>query len=221
MLNLYDVEGYEKAVPLLLEALEDEPDRVRARADLAMAFSAWGWRRQIVGQPSEDCYQSAYDHAQKALSEAPWSDDAHRAMAAALRAGYWKDPVRRFDEARLAHQLAPDKAENCYELWRADGSVPGAGLAERAIDLDPSLCAVHIDLGAAYAEAGRHEEAVRHLTRALDINPRNALAYYDLAMVCLLLDHPEKARALLERALAAQPGDPLLLLGLKFARASA
>ncbi len=78
-------------------------------------------------------------------------------------------------------------------------------------------CAPHIDLGAALAESGRLEESVSEFVRALELNPRNSLALYDLAMVCLRLDRPDRANALLERGLAAHPGDPLLLLGRKFA----
>lgn len=210
----FDLEGYEAAVSLLLRALESDASFAPAHAALAEAYSHWGFRREINGQPSSGCYDLAHESACSALRLAPDSAASHRAMAMALRRGMRGDPERRKEEILLAIGLDPDDADTWYEFWRAFGYGTADKAIERALELDPMHCGAHIDLGAVLCQEGRLPEALAHLTLALRSNPRNSLAAYDLAMVLDRMGDPERALAALEMARRTHPGDPLVVRAL-------
>ncbi len=212
-LRLYDVEGYEKAVPLFRKALEEEPGRAEAHAGLAFAYALWGFRREIDGREPEGYYRMALQNAEAALKAAPESGEAHRAMAVALRRGAHADPVRRKEEVLLALDLEPGHPDNWYELWRASGSAAADPAIKRALELDPSHCAARIDLGVILCEEGRHREALTQFQLALRGNPRNSLALYNAAMVLNILGLPDNALSVLRKGLALQPGSRLLETG--------
>lgn len=215
-MRLFDIEGYEQAVPLLREAVETAPSYAPAYAALAETYSYWGFRREIAGLESQSLYDLAFENAETALNLAPDRPESHRAMAVALRRGSRADPERRRGEAETALDLAPNDAETLWEHWRAFGYEPGDPALRRALELEPGLCGAHIDLGAAYCEQGDVEAAVRELTKALQINPRNSLAYYDLAMALDRKGHRAVAADILRRVLKMHPNDPLLEWGLEF-----
>jgi Flp pilus assembly protein TadD len=94
---------------------------------------------------------------------------------------------------------------------------------EEAVHIDPEYRDAHTNLGAAYARAGRLEEAMQHFRRALEIGPPDAIIYSNLAWGSAALlqvseaeDFARKAIALdasnakahlvLGSALAMQPG---------------
>lgn len=215
-MRLFDIEGYEEAVPLLREALELAPDFAPAYAALAETYSYWGFRLEITGFESEHLYAMAVENANLALSLAPDRAECHRAMAVALRRGASSDPQRRKAEVTTALDLAPDDPETLWEHWRAFGYDPEDPGLRRALELEPGLCGAHIDLGAVYCERGDIEAAVRELTKALKINPRNSLAYYDLAMALDRRGHRAVAKDVLRRIVKMHPDDPLLETGLEF-----
>lgn len=215
-MRLFDVEGYEQAVALLREAIELAPDHAPAYAALAETYSYWGFRREIAGFDSQHLYDMALENAGVALSLAPDRAESHRAMAVALRRGAASDPQRRRAEVTTALDLAPDDAETLLEHWRAFGYEPDDPGLKRALELEPGLCGAHIDLGAVYCEQGDIEAAVRELTKALQINPRNSLAYYDLAMALDRRGHRAVARDILNRIAKMHPGDALIETGIEF-----
>lgn len=208
-----DIEDYQAAVPLYLQAGELLGDDARVAAGLASAYSYWGGRRALNGQESDSFHELAYEEARRALELAAGLPEAHRAMAVALGRGPRFDPAARRREAELAFDGDPYDGENCYEKWRAAGRAPDDPLVYKALVLDPASPGAACDLGAALAAAGRFDEAVYSLDKALAANPVHALARYNLAMVLLRRQEPEKARAVMERAVAAHPRDPLVLLG--------
>jgi Flp pilus assembly protein TadD len=63
----------------------------------------------------------------------------------------------------------------------------------------------HANLGSALLARGELAEAERHLARAVELNPDNALALGNLAELRVRQDDPASAEDLLRRALAAQP----------------
>ncbi|TBR24757.1 tetratricopeptide repeat protein [bacterium] len=218
-MRLFDIEGYEQAVPLLREAIEQAPDHAPAYAALAETYSYWGFRREIAGFDSQHLYDMALENANVALTLAPDLAECHRAMAVALRRGTASDPQRRKAEVTTALDLAPDDPETLWEHWRAFGYEPDDPGLRRALELEPGLCGAHIDLGAVYCERGEIEAAVRELTKALQINPRNSLAYYDLAMSLDRKGHSAVALDILKRIAKMHPGDPLIETGVEFLEA--
>ncbi len=207
---LCDVEGYEDAVSLCREAIEAAPAYAPAYAGLSETYSYWGFRREIGGQKSQGVYDMAYEYADMALRLAPERGDSHRAMALALRRGARADAARRKEEAQTAVDLDPGDAENWYELWRVDGYGLKDPALAKCLGLGTPLCGVHIDLAAVHAEAERYDEAVAELSKALAVNPRNALAYYDLAMILDRRGDRTHALELLRKAARLHPDDPLL-----------
>lgn len=212
---LYDVEGYENAVPLYREAIEAAPDCLEAYAGLAETYSFWGFRREISGLEGESLYGLALEYAGMALKLSPESAEAHRAMATALRRGPGADPARRLEEAKEAVKLDPLDSRNWGELWRANGYDPKDPALARALEIEPRQCGLHIDLGAVFCERGEYPKAVEELGKAVTINRRNALAWYDLAMCLDRMGDSAKARELLLKVRNMHPRDPLVESGLE------
>jgi tetratricopeptide (TPR) repeat protein len=84
-----------------------------------------------------------------------------------------------------------------------------AGELERAISIlepitesDSGFAAPHINLGMAYRESGRLEEAEAALLRALEVNPRHPVALNEIGIVYRRLGRFGEARESYERALA-------------------
>ncbi len=214
-LRLFDVEGYQEAVPLFREALEADPSCAAAHAGLAETYAYWGFRREITGFASQLLYNMAAECAAAALKLGPDLGEAHRAMAVALRRGTQRDPERRQREAEAAVMLDATQPESWQELWHAGGYELEAPALRRALALEPRLCSLHIDLGAVYCERQRYPDSLRELTAALQLNPRNSLAHYDAAMVLDRMGERLKAQELLRKALRLHPDEPLIEDGLE------
>ncbi|MFC1679778.1 tetratricopeptide repeat protein [Elusimicrobiota bacterium] len=209
-MRLFDTEGYELAVASFLQILDEAPGYGPAHAGLAEAYSYWGFRREINGEESQSYYALSLEHAEKAVDLAPDLGESHRALAVALRRGEHANAERRKEEVLIALDLDPNSAENWYEYWRAFGYQPHDTSIQRALELDPRLCAAEIDLGVVLCERDRLHEAARHLGKALEINPRNSLASYNLVMVLDRQGKGSAAREVLDRAREAHPNDPLI-----------
>lgn len=212
-LALYDVAGYEEAVPLFREAIETDPSCAEAHGALAETYSFWGFRREISGLEGESLYEMAHEYADMALKLAPNSAAAHRAMSVALRRGRKADPARRLEEAKKAVETDPLDPANWAELWRARGYDPGDRALARALELEPLQCGLLIDLGAVHCERGNYGPAVEALSRAVQANRGNVVAWYDLAMCLDRMGDAERARELMRRLKALHPRDSLVASG--------
>ncbi len=185
----FEVEGYEEAVPLLREGLEQDPTCASAYAELALTYAAWGLRRElacpgirheIAALEFQSLYDLAHDYADAAMRLAPDTAAAHLAVAAALRRGAKADPVRREAEATLAAELDPDDAECLAERWRVRGYDPDDADLRRVLRLAPHLLAVRVDAAAALSERGRYADALAELVEALRLAPGNIQVHYEL-----------------------------------------
>jgi adenylate cyclase len=81
------------------------------------------------------------------------------------------------------------------------------GALECALELNPSFTAAHSMLGTFLAMAGRHEDAIAHLEKAVRLNPRdpfNWLSFYGMGMAHFAAGHYEESvLAIAYRCLAA------------------
>lgn len=213
--RLYDIEGYEEAVVHLRHATDLEPSFGPGWAALAEVYSHWGFRSEIAGDDGRSFYALSHQYAKSALGFAPERSDSHRAMAVALRWGAHADPVARRAEILTALDLDPMDASNWHEYWRAAGYPLPESAIDRCLELDPRHCGARIDLGAALFARRRYQEAAREFALALQVNPRNSLAGYNLAMALDRLGHRNKAVDILFRAMKLRPNDALLQDGLK------
>ncbi|MDE2039482.1 MAG: tetratricopeptide repeat protein [Elusimicrobia bacterium] len=221
--RLFDVPGYEEAIPLLREAIELAPTQAPAYAELSLAYSSWGLRREsaCLGFRHEtqlpeyqSLYDLAFDYADMALRLAPDLAASHLAMAAALRSGAKADPARRAREAALALALEPEDPEVVCECWRVKGYDPEDQAVLQTMEKAPWLIQMRLDLAAALCERGRYADALAQLKQALQASPENTHIYYEIAMLLQRKGMRRDAIELLGKAKAMRPNDPLVRQGL-------
>ena len=74
----------------------------------------------------------------------------------------------------------------------------------RALEVRPDFAEAHLFLGLARYQADPHDdvahEAIKHMTRAADLDPKNDMAYYYLGQVYRRLGMADKAREMFQRA---------------------
>lgn len=91
---------------------------------------------------------------------------------------------------------------------RTDTLNPHEGMQART-QMAPEVVA-QLDSGTAAFRADDHEGALRHYTRAAELDPENGPAWFGVYMAERALGRPEAAEAALERARGVVPGATLL-----------
>lgn len=86
---------------------------------------------------------------------------------------------------------------------------------EKALLLDPNEPNVLNSLGVCHGQQGRPQQAMEYFQKAMDAQPDNFMAHFNMGCALMALDHLEQARRGLERALELSPGhaDSLFQLG--------
>jgi tetratricopeptide (TPR) repeat protein len=146
----------------------------------------------------------------------PGDDSAHRDHA--LVAGYNE---KRRDEAlgELTAYLTrhTNDAVGYYSLaqltWR-DEPEKAIGLLARAVQLDPSFAAAHLDRAWLLQRQGAFEESVNDLQAAVKINPQDFRALDLLGLAYMSLDRATDAEPVLRLAQQIAPDDPDVLMHL-------
>jgi serine/threonine-protein kinase len=123
----------------------------------------------------------AIDSFQKVLAQ----DETHAAAHAALAKAYWL-------------KLQSDSRDRMW-LDRA------VSMAERAVALDSYLAAAQVSLGLALGSAGRSEEALRHVERALVLDPGNGDAHYAAGRIYETQEKRSEAEASYKKAIETRP----------------
>jgi len=116
-------------------------------------------------------------------------------------------------EFKRAIELNPNSGE-VYDFYglmlsslgRYDEAIE---LQRRAHALDP--LAHRMDLVTTFLRAGRYDEALRAVTRVLEVEPGLALAHATLGWIHLMTGKPEQGISALERAVALSPESTLFL----------
>lgn len=92
------------------------------------------------------------------------------------------------------------------------GDVEGAlATYRKAVELNPRLDFLHLNLAKAYRRLGRTEEARKELELTLELNPRFSEAWLTLAQMAQAAGDSRRERELLERAVAEETGSALIL----------
>jgi DNA-binding winged helix-turn-helix (wHTH) protein/tetratricopeptide (TPR) repeat protein len=110
--------------------------------------------------------------------------------------------------ARAFGGLALTHAADATFGWSADraGTIAEAvGYARRAEALDTSLPEVHWTLAWVEAQRRDHAQALRHVRRAIELNPSYADAYALAASIATYIGRPSEALALMRVALRLRP----------------
>lgn len=168
----------------------------------------------------------------KHAPEIPQVDASAMEPRVGERLGEYRDAVNSApDDARAwaglaqvfhAHELFPQAIaaySNAMELQPSDPRWPylaalaqtkldpqtSLALFRRAIELQPTNAAVHINFGNVLIRLGQRDEAEQAYRKALEIDPESSHAHYGLAQVALVTGELDSAVSLLKRAVKIAP----------------
>ncbi len=181
------------AIPLLRRAVKLAPDWPEVQANLGAALF-------MRGKLDEAAY-----HIRKASALDPEDAEAQNNLGVALQAG---GRAREAEAAFLrALELRPDYpvARNNLGVALQAAGRAGEAAGKAQARSDPLSAAVRIDLATAECSQGRELRAVRHLRRALSIDPGHAGAADLLARIYKSRGRHEVAEELWRRAVALSP----------------
>jgi Flp pilus assembly protein TadD len=106
-------------------------------------------------------------------------------------------------------QIAPQTRtdyDNAVHMLEQKQYDQGIALLIKVAQSAPEVSAPQVDLGIAYSRSGDLDKAEASLKRALEINPRQPVAYNELGMVYRRKGQFAAARSSYEQALAVYPG---------------
>jgi len=135
-------------------------------------------------------YLQRYDNAEnidraiRLLNQAVERDPRYALAHAALGQAYW----RKYDLTKDASLI---------ELARAS--------CDAAMRINDRLASLYITLAIISNGTGRHDDAIRHLQRALDLDPVSADAYRELAAAYVASGKAQEAEATYKKAIEARP----------------
>ena len=109
------------------------------------------------------------------------------------------------EDVRVAPAVRADY-DNAIRLLEQRQYDQGIPLLLKVTQSVPEVSAPHVDLGIAYSRSGDLEKAQESLQRAVEINPRQPVAYNELGMVYRRKGDFAAARTSYEKALAVYPG---------------
>jgi tetratricopeptide (TPR) repeat protein len=167
------------------------------------------WLHQAAGEANES--QGLWDQAiaeyRQVLAKAPKRPGVHFRIGRALlsRATQGNGDIAAEVEAAAAFEaeltVDPTNANAAYELGemhRKAGRLDDAiRYFERAVAAYPDFGEALVGLGRALVAAGRPAAAVPHLRKAVGVNPRSEVAFYQLAQAHRALDQRAEQQAAL------------------------
>ena len=193
-----------QALECFQQAVALDPNYAQAWAGLADGYTTSGYSGFM---PGAEVMPNAIAAARRALELDPDLAEAHNALACATLV--WE---RNFDLAEREFQTAIalnpryTQAQAWYGLfylhWTAGRSGQGYDVLVASQKNDPLSSYAHVCLSFAESDTGRHDEAVAHAQRAVELDPDSYVANWILTKA---LDHAgqyEAAVAAAERALA-------------------
>jgi TolB-like protein/DNA-binding winged helix-turn-helix (wHTH) protein/Tfp pilus assembly protein PilF len=112
--------------------------------------------------------------------------------------------------AGLAESYIVAWAFNAFPLDGDQGLRKGKAEAQKALELDPKLASAHLALGEVYVQEWDHENAERELSRALELNPNDPLAWQLHGVHRLWRGQIQEGIAEQERARSLDPFSPII-----------
>ena len=219
-LTRWTQEGVDQALKHLEEAVARDPG-------FALAYATIGWvyldlALAVAGSlPSGTAFERSRAAVARALELDPALAQAH-AVLGHLKYAWEYDWAGAEAELKRAIELDPNSGE-AYDFYglllasleRYDEAIE---VQRRAHELDP--LAHRMDIVTTFLRAGRYDEALRAVTRVLEIEPNLALAHLTLGWVHLLSGRPDEGIAAVEKAVSLSPDNTLYLaqLGQAYAR---
>jgi serine/threonine-protein kinase len=183
-LNLFTVEGLQKATDYFAEAVSIDPGYASAYAGLARSYlvrgQPWGDLRPV------EAFPLAREAAEEALSRDSTLGEAHSTLGHIRFLFDW-DWSGAEAELKRGIELSPNSSW-AYEwyanflraMWRSDEALE---YAERAVELDPLSPLYVAELAIIYGEVGQPERAREKIVEALELDPNNPVALFVSALL--------------------------------------
>ncbi len=218
-MNRLSGQEYRKAADFFLEATQIQPDYAEAWAGLAAAYYVMS---SIFVDPAEGM-PKARAAAARALEIRPDVAEAHAYLAAVL-AHYDRKWGQAAGEAERAIQLEPSSSDAHFiyaNILQSTGQLEKAQVEyDRACELDPlSNYGANYSIWCQYLR-GRYDQAIARLSDHVQMDPRDAQAWYNLGQCYLEKGETARAIGVLQRADSLADGAwPLGKLGQAYAAA--
>lgn len=190
-------EDFAAAAPFLEQALEEDPDHIEARFNLAFAYSR-------LDRPAD-----AIEQYKKLLVLKPEVPQA--LLNVAILELQTDQPAAAAEHLDVLLRLRPDDPDaafyRAHALASAGDDASAVPAYEKALTLDPGRADAHLGLGRALARLGKLDAAEPSYRRAAEIDPAHARAQLELAEAFEQADQPGKALSVYRAYLAAHPDD--------------
>jgi TolB-like protein/Tfp pilus assembly protein PilF len=209
-----------KSIEYFNQAIEQDPNYALAYAALAQA---WLLLPAYDGGAPKDCFPHAETAAKKALALDDNSSDAHAALGM-VKQIYDFDLPGAIAEFERAIQLNPNDAMAHH--WLSNHSLAAAGQTERdiaemkrALELDPLSLIINANLGQAYINANRYDDAIAQLRKTIEMEGSFYFAHQMLGEALDLKGQIPEAITEYEKAIALNDDPiPKALLGHLYGR---
>src|SRR5713226_10239730 len=200
-----------EAVSLLIDVVARDPSFVRARVGLVMSYVRMANQGYAEFTILKD---KAEVEARKAIDLDPSSADAHAALSVTLQ--YLDEFKESVEEAEKAIQLNPNAAEayftlgftHCTEGWVEQS----LNYFRKSLELDPLSVQKARAFAIALGIVGKGGEARTMLGKMLRIYPENPTVCLCMAESYIFERDYAKAQEFIDRGLALNPVEPLLLI---------
>ncbi len=198
-------EGLEKAIQFFEKAILKDPQYALAYSELSEAYLSLP---NYGPYPRDLAYEKVKWAATKALELDPGSAEVHVAYGNYL-SEVERDRKGEIDHFRRAIALKPSHglahAMLAVSLFYLGRIQEGLEEGRKALDCDPLSCVISRDQGFFLYLAGRYDEAIRALEKALELFPDHPWTYYDLGCAYLEKSMYEEAQSAFQQAFQANP----------------
>lgn len=150
---------------------------------------------------------------EQAVAKDPQFALAYSALAEAKMDGGTKENAEAKAALQEAQRLAPEAGETIFAQARYehivdrdfDRALATLELAARAL---PNNAQIYRLRGMAERRLGRWDESLRHLKRAIELNPKDAFAHFGAIQTAMMLRRSGEARRIADAAITAIPAQP-------------
>jgi non-specific serine/threonine protein kinase len=180
----FSPDNVKKALEMLQEAIEKDPNFAPAYAGMALCYVMQGVSVTAT-MPAPEAFRKAKAAAEKAIALDDSLADAYESLAICLCDYDW-DWAGAEKAIQRAIALNPDQpsAHITYSqiLGIQKRSEEAMKESRRAVELDPLLAQATHSVGTSYLRLRNYDEAIRSFKSAIDLDPSFAVAYPLLTM---------------------------------------